>query len=128
MIPDEFVHLLTNPNVAHVATVASNGQPHNGPVWFDWNGTHLRFSQTPHKQRTRNLHHDPRASISIVDANDPYRYIEIRGVVHFEDDTDNHFVNSMSQRYLGLEIYPWAQPGEQFTIAIVTPIKIIHMP
>lgn len=128
MIPDEFVHPLTAPNLAHVATVAADGQPHNGPVWFEWDGKQLRFSQTPHKQRARNLHHDRRVSISIVDTADPYRYLEIRGVVRFEDDIANRFVNAMAKRYLALDTYPWARPDEQFIVAIVTPTKVIHMP
>lgn len=128
MIPVEFVHLLSAPNLAHVATVATDGHPHNGPVWFEWDGAQLRFSQTTHKQRARNLRHDPRISISIVGTADPYRYLEIRGVVRFDDDIDNRFVNAMAKRYLGLDVYPWAQPDEQFTVAVVTPTNVIHMP
>jgi PPOX class probable F420-dependent enzyme len=128
MIPDQFLQLLSDPNLAHVATVGPDSQPHNGPVWFHWDGTYVRFSQTPMKRRTHNLRLNPRVSVSIVDGADPYRYIEIRGTVRFEDDIDNRFVNAMSKRYLGLDTYPHAQPGEVFTVAIVTPTKVIHMP
>jgi hypothetical protein len=36
--------------------------------------------------------------------------------------------DAMSKRYLGLDTYPHAQPGEVFTVAVVTPTKVIHMP
>jgi hypothetical protein len=127
VIPDDLLDILDTPNIAHVATIGPGGAPHNGPVWFGWDGQYLRFSQTPHKQKTRNLVRDNRVAVSIVDANDPYRYLEIRGTVEFEDDHADAFVNAMAKRYLGVDVYPWRQPDEHFIIATVTPLRITRI-
>ena len=41
---------------------------------FDWDGEHVRFSQTKARQKYRNLHRDPRIALSIVDPAAPSRW------------------------------------------------------
>jgi hypothetical protein len=65
---------------------------------------------------------DPRIAISIVDPNNPLRYLEIRGhVTSIEDDTSLAFINSMAKKYLGEDVYPWHHPGDQLMVIVVTP-------
>ena len=37
--------LLSSIALAHVATIGPAGEPQSSPVWFDWDGTFLRFAQ-----------------------------------------------------------------------------------
>jgi len=111
-IPQEYTDLLHTATLAHVATIGPKGGPHNTPVWFDWDGNHIRFSQTRDRQKFRNLERDPRLALSIVDPNNPYRNLELRGkVVRIEEDPDLLFLNALTKRYLGRDTYPWDQPG-----------------
>jgi hypothetical protein len=56
-------------------------------VWFDWNGEHVKFSPTKTHQKYQNLNRDRRIALSIVDPENLYRYLEIRGeVVRIEED------------------------------------------
>ena len=121
-IPQEYADLLHAATLAHVATIGPKGEPHNTPVWFDWDGNHIRFSQTKARQKFRNLERDPRLALSIVDPNNPYRALEIRGkVVRIEEDPDLHFLNALTKRYLGRDTYPFDQPGVEHFILVVQP-------
>lgn len=107
---------------AHVATVGPDGAPQNNPVWFDWDGEHLRFSQTTTRQKIRNLEREPRLAISILDPDNGYRYLEIRGrVIRVDPDPDKAFIDKMAQKYLGQEKYPWNRPGDERVIVVVEP-------
>ena len=114
--------------LGHVATIGPDGEPQNNPVWFDWDGTHLRFSQTTTRQKLKNVQREPRVAVSIVDPKNDYRYLEIRGkVVNVEDDPDKAFIDRMAQKYLGQEKYPWNRPGDARVIVVVEPEHTIAM-
>jgi PPOX class probable F420-dependent enzyme len=113
---------------AHVATIGPDGAPQNNPVWFDWDGQHLRFSQTSTRQKLRNLEREPRLALSILDPDNGYRYLEIRGrVVRVEPDPDKAFIDRMAQKYLGQEKYPWNRPGDERVIIVVEPLHTTAM-
>jgi hypothetical protein len=128
MIPEDLTYLLEQPGFAHVATIGPNGEPQSNPVWFIWDGTHLLFSQEGGRQKVKNLRRDPRIALSIMDFDNPQKYLEIRGeVVAFDPDEDYTFVHSLAKRYLGLEEYPYLQPGEQRFIVRVEPHHTTRM-
>jgi PPOX class probable F420-dependent enzyme len=113
---------------AHVATVGPMGEPHNSPVWFEWDGTHIKFSLTTGRQKYRNLQRDKRISLSVVDPHDPYRYIEIRGELdEIELDPEIAFISRMAKKYKGLDVYPWHRSGDQRVVMKVRPIHISGM-
>lgn len=122
MIPEGYRDLLLSAALAHVATLGAQGEPQSTPVWIGWDGEHIRFSQTKRQQKFRNLRRDPRIALSIVDPGNPYRYLEVRGVVvAFEDDAERAFVDSMAQKYLGVERYPWHREGDEHVAIVILP-------
>jgi PPOX class probable F420-dependent enzyme len=128
VIPKEYEDLLYTTALAHIATIGPYGEPQSTPVWFDYDGTNIRFSQTKNRQKYRNLLRDPRIALSIVDPANPYRYLEIRGkVARIDEDPDLHFINSMAKKYLGQDTYPWHQPGDERVIIVVQPEHTTHM-
>jgi PPOX class probable F420-dependent enzyme len=127
-LPATHLDLLESTALAHVATVGPRGEPQVNPVWFGWDGTHLRFSQTRGRQKYRNLRREPRIALSIVDPANPLRYIEIRGrVVGIEEDADLAFINSMAKKYLGQDRYPWHRPTDERIVVVVEPEHTSHM-
>jgi PPOX class probable F420-dependent enzyme len=127
-IDPKYVDLLESTALAHVATVGPDGEPQVNPVWFGWDGEHLRFSQTTTRQKFRNLKRDPRIALSIVDPSNPYRYLEIRGtVVAVEPDPDRAFINSMAKKYLGQDTYPWNRPQDERIVIVVAPERTSQM-
>jgi PPOX class probable F420-dependent enzyme len=127
-IPDSHRDLLEGKSFAHVATIGPNGEPQNNPVWFDWDGKQLKFSQTKKRQKYRNVKREPRVAISIIDPANPYRYLEIRGrVVRVDEDPDYAFIDKMAKKYIGQDKYPWHQPGDERVVVVVEPERTTQM-
>ncbi len=128
VIPESYEDLLESTALVHVATIGPDGEPQNNPVWFGWDGEHLKFSQTKTRQKYRNLKRDPRIAFSIVDPENPYRYLEIRGeVVRVDEDPHLYFINSMAKKYLGLDKYPNHKPGDERVVVFVRPDHTTQM-
>jgi len=128
VVPDSHSDILDKIAFAHVATIGPDGGPQNNPVWFDWDGETLRFSQTTGRQKFKNLERDGRVALSIQDPDDPYRYLEIRGEVEgVDDDSKNEFIDRMAKKYMDQDTYPGHQPGDHRMVVRVRPTKTTHM-
>lgn len=130
MIPDSHIDLLDwdTKALAHVATIGPSGEPQSSPVWFDWDGTHLKFSLTTTRQKYRNLQADKRISISIVDPSNLYRYVEIRGELdEIEPDPNIDFISRMAKKYIDKDRYPWHREGDERVIMKIRPEKTSAM-
>lgn len=122
VIPQKDLGILQSKGFAHVATIGPNHEPQSNPVWFDWDGTYVRISQTKTRQKYHNVQRDPHIALSITDPNDPYHYLEIRGkVVKIEEDPDKKFIDSMAKKYLGKDKYPYNQPGDERVVLYIQP-------
>ena len=128
VIPADKLDLLESKALADVATIGPHGEPQVNPVWFGWDGTYVKFSQTTGRQKYRNLKRDNRIALSIVDPENPFRYLEIRGtVVRIDPDPDKAFIDEMANKYMGVEKYPWNQPGDERVIVVVEPQHVTGM-
>jgi PPOX class probable F420-dependent enzyme len=128
VIPESHYSLLDSTSLASVATTGPNGEPQVTPVWFDWDGEHILFSQTMTRQKVRNLEKDPRVALSLVDPENPYRYLEIRGrMVEVRPDPDLAFINKMAKKYLGKDVYPWHRPGDERVVVVIQPEHTTQM-
>ncbi len=122
VIPGSHADLLDSTALAHVATVGPGGEPQNNPVWFGTENGSILFSQTKTRQKLKNVQREPRVALSIVDPANPYRYLEIRGVVErVDEDPDKAFINAMAKKYLGQDVYPFNQPGDERVVVVVRP-------
>jgi PPOX class probable F420-dependent enzyme len=69
-------------------------------MWFAWDGKRARFSHTRTRQKLRNLAHEPRVSFHLVDPDNPYRTLEVRGRVEsIAADHDASFYRRLQERY-----------------------------
>lgn len=99
-VPATHADLLERPLFAHLATLRPDGSPQANPMWFAWDGTHLRFTTSTRRRKHRNVTADPRVSISINDPEQPYRYLELRGrVTAIEPDPGAAFFAELAARY-----------------------------
>ena len=113
IIPDEFLDLMRQPAFAQLATIRPDGTPQVNPMYFDWDGSRLRFSHKSNRQKFRNIAQNPHIAASIPDLDNPYRYIQIRGrVEHVTEEGASAHIDSLAKKYLGKDKYPWAQPGQ----------------
>lgn len=121
-IPQQHEKILHSDALAHVATIGPKGEPQTTPVWFGWDGTHLFFSQTKGRQKYRNVKRNPQIAISIVDPQNPYHYLELRGkVVRIDEDPDYAFINSMAKKYMGKDTYYDGPTNDERVVIVVEP-------
>lgn len=117
----EDTELLSEPQIANVATVLPDGSPHVTPVWIDTDGEAVLFNTPKGNVKYRNLIRDPRVEISVVDKADPYRTLRVRGRVEFIEEGADEHIDKLAKKYLGVETYPWRRPDSQRLIARVIP-------
>ena len=116
--PESHADLLTKPTFAHLATIRPDGAPQSSVMWFDWDGERIRMTHTKTRQKFRNLTEEPRVALSIVDPDDSYRFLEVRGVVEAVEDDDEQasFYQSLQQRYDN--VYPIADAAVRIVFTI----------
>jgi len=78
-IQEEAVPLLEGRHLAHVGTINADGSPQVAPVWVDHDGDTVLFNTAKGRVKEKNLARDPRCSISIVDSDNPYQPLTIKG-------------------------------------------------
>lgn len=127
-IPQDYADLLETKGFGHVATIGPDGAPQSSPVWYGWDGEHISFSLTTGRQKYRNVGRHPALAISIIDPENPYRYLEVRGQVErIDPDPDNAFIDSMAKKYMGADEYPFHQPGDERVVVRVRPTHTTAM-
>jgi PPOX class probable F420-dependent enzyme len=87
---------------ATAATIGPNGQPHLTVIWLKRDGDDLLFSTATDRQQGKNLARDPRITVMINPADNPYVYAEIRGTATLTPDPEKKLPNELSQHYTGL--------------------------
>ena len=128
VIPASHADLLDKATFWHIATMGPDDEIQSSPVWGAWDGEHFTFSLTRSRQKYENLVRNPTVAISGIDPDNPYRYLEIRGtVVRVDDDSSNQFINSMAKKYMGLDEYPYHQPGDHRVVMLVMPTHTTKM-
>lgn len=112
-IPEPYRDLLQKKAFAHLATVMPDGSPQVTPVWFDYDGTHIRINSAEGRWKDKNMRKRPQVALEILDPDNPYRYIQLRGkVVEITKEGADAHIDSLAKKYLDREKYPFRQPGE----------------
>lgn len=112
-IPEKYRDLFSKRAFANLGTLMPDGRPQVTPVWVDVDGDQVIFNSAKGRQKDRNVRRDPRVAISIVDPENPYRYLEIRGrVIEITEQGAQEHIDKMAKKYLGVDKYPYGQPGE----------------
>ena len=113
-IPADYLDLLQQKTTfAHLATIMPDGTPQVTPVWFDYTNGKIRVNSAKGRVKVRNMQEGAPVALSILDPDNPYRYIQIRGrVEHVTEEGASAHIDSLAKKYLGKEKYPFGQPGE----------------
>jgi PPOX class probable F420-dependent enzyme len=113
---------------ASLATTMSDGTPQVTPVWFDYAGGKLRVNTARGRVKARNLKPGAAVAVAIMDPDNPYRYVQIRGrvVAATEDGADAH-IDQLAKKYLGKDSYPFRQSGEVCIMYEIEPASVSGM-
>jgi PPOX class probable F420-dependent enzyme len=120
-IPESHRDLLES-EFATLGTVASDGLPQLTEVWFLYDSGKLQLSLNGARAKTKNLRERPACSVLVLDLQNPYRYLEIRGHARVEDDPDYAFADRVGQKY-GADLRQHDRPGESRVVVTVEPEK-----
>jgi PPOX class probable F420-dependent enzyme len=126
---DQYRDLLTEKKAfAHLATLMPDGTPQVTPVWFDFTGGAIRVNSARGRVKDRNMKEGAPVALSILDPDNPYRYLQIRGRVRkaTESGAAAH-IDSLAKKYLGKDKYPYGQPGDVRVIYEIEPGRVQGM-
>jgi PPOX class probable F420-dependent enzyme len=121
-IPSSHADLFHKKAFANLATLMPNGQPQVTPVWVDFDGHHVIINTAEGRQKDKNLQRDKRVALSLLDPDNPYRYLEVRGkVVERTHNGADASIDALAKKYLGKDKYPFRQPNEVRVIYKIEP-------
>lgn len=126
LLPAEVAALVEAANFAHLATVDADGAPAVTPVWVTVINEHPAFFTSPATNHGRNIRRDPRVALSIIDFNNPYTVVRIRGRVErrIEGAAAVDLVHELAHKYLSTP-YPRQVPPGAF-VSLVTPTSAVR--
>lgn len=115
-------------NFATIATVMPDGSPQATVVWIDSDGANIVFNTADGRLKTNNMRRDPRVSVCVINADNPYQQLMVRGkVVEFTHEGADEHIDSLAKKYLGQDTYPGHTPNEQRVIVKIAPEHISFM-
>ena len=122
-IPSAYLDLFQQKKAfAHLATLMPDGSPQVTPVWFDYKDGLIRVNSAKGRTKSRNMREGSRVALAIMDPDNPYRYIQVRGQVgRVTEEGASAHIDALAKKYLGQEKYPYARPGEIRVIFEIEP-------
>jgi PPOX class probable F420-dependent enzyme len=128
MLDGNLKTLATGKNFAAVTTLFANGQPQSSVLWVDADDEHLLLNTEVHRQKYKNIERDPRVTVMIIDAANPYHYAEVRGrvveVVTGKPARDH--IDQLSLKYNGRPYDPDAIQSERVILRIAPERQRVH--
>lgn len=115
---------LESPFVGVVTDLRPDGSPHSTVVWVDVDDDGVSFNTAWPRAKPRYLANDPRVSLTVLDPDDPYRWIAIDGTVTLSEEGANEQIDRLAKKYRGLDSYPWHRPEETRVSVRITPTRI----
>ena len=113
-ISDRTKALFDTKALGMLGIVSEDGTAQVTPVWITLDGETPVFNTVVGRSKERSMRRDPRVTLTIVDPEDVYSYVELRGRVEFEEgpvafDT----IDALAKKYIDQDKYPWNQPGDE---------------
>jgi PPOX class probable F420-dependent enzyme len=118
-IPADLTDLLERPLFGTLGTIRPDDTVQVNPMWFQYDGEHLRFTHTTKRAKYRNLQHNPSMSFVIMDPDDPMRYLELRGrLIEAIPDPTGAFYVVLGKRYGNAEQQPPADSPDRVILVM----------
>jgi len=118
--------LLDDANYVVVATSNTDGSPQTSVLWATYDGDQLLLSTIQGRKKETNWLKDPRTSVLILDRNDPFHYVEVRGTVEMTTEGGPELIERLSQRYVGKR-YTGDEGTDHIRVVVrVTPTRVIN--
>ena len=128
-ISEPIAKLLEGRNIAFVATLMKDGWPQITPTWVDLEHGKILVNTAEGRLKQKNISRDGRVAISVIDQNNPYHMVTVRGrvVEQRKEGADEH-VDKLAKKYLGVDRYPRRSPNEKRIIIKIKPERVHYQP
>lgn len=117
-LSEEAKKLTDRASFAHLATLMPDGSPQSVPVWIGREGDHLIVCTGEKSLKARNTRRDPRVALSMVDFDNPYEEVQLRGrVIERRPDPDLKIMDPISHKYTG-KPFPMRSPEGRVALIV----------
>lgn len=124
-LPESARALLADRAYGHLVTTNPSGTPQTSMLWVDVEGDEVLINTSEGRAKTRNMRRDPRVLLSVQDREEPQNYLLIHGrVTEVTSEGADEHIDLLAGRFLGLDSYPFRQPGEQRLIVHIAADRI----
>ena len=123
-LSDSVRRMFDGKNFAVLSTLEPDGRPHSTVVWTKRDGDDIVFALPKNRRKTANLIRDPRVTVVVFDAANPYASAQVQGTAYIEDDPDGRLVAELSHKYTGGPYPGFAGPNPQWVTARISADKV----
>jgi PPOX class probable F420-dependent enzyme len=123
-LDDKVRTLFDGKNFAVLSTLEPDGTPHSTVVWAKRDGDDILFALPKSRRKTANLTRDPRATVVIFDAANPYASAQVQGTASLEDDPTGTLIDDLSHKYTGGPYPGFAGPNPQWVTVRIAATKV----
>jgi PPOX class probable F420-dependent enzyme len=113
--------LIDGKNFGTVATRRADGSAQLSVVWVTRDGNDLLFSTLAGRAKPRNLSRDPRVSVIVAEADNPYRYVEIRGQATLGTEGGRELIDDLNEKYRGTRPHVGDSAGDMRVVVRLSP-------
>jgi PPOX class probable F420-dependent enzyme len=101
-VPSTLDAFLSQPNPSVIASLEPDGAPHTAATWYLWDGGRVLVNMDATRKRLENMRNDPRVSITVMDKDNWYKQVTIRGrIAEIADDEGLEGIDRLSTHYMG---------------------------
>jgi PPOX class probable F420-dependent enzyme len=119
--------LLEKPNYAVISTLNADGSIHNTIVWINAENGNVAVNSAVGRLWPTNLQRDPRVTVLVQEAGNPYHFLEIRGTASGSENGADEHINALTKKYMNQDEYPFRQPGEQRIKFVIQPDHVRYL-
>lgn len=125
-IPAEALRLIDDAEFATMATIGADGQPQLSVVWVTREGNDVLISTVQGRQKHKNLVANPRISLLIYPRDNPYEYLEIRGIASMTELGGRELIDALNRKYTGGDRYTMDDGTDNVRVVVrVTPQRVV---
>lgn len=104
---------LQNPFVGAITDLRPDGSPHTTVVWVDVDDEGVSFNTAYGRAKPTYIADDGRVSLTVVDPQDPYRWISVSGTATLVDEGADDHIDRLAKKYIDADTYPFRRPDER---------------
>jgi PPOX class probable F420-dependent enzyme len=114
-IPESHLDLIgdESPAYAYLATIMQDGTPQVTPVWFNTDDEYILINSAKGRVKDKNMRSRPQVALAIHNPKNPYRYIQVRGVIaEISGEGARQHIDDLALKYTGKAGFTIKDPDE----------------